>query len=73
MTIEETMYCTDCLNVFKKDDLEICICTDCFGNKFLTPLRIVTRYGIKQTDQIEYVHCKECLRIHHQHNEEAFI
>ena len=71
MIVEKYMkYCINCKNVFKEEELQTCICDDCFGNK-VKDLRIVTKNGVKYISQ-DALYCKTCLELYHQHIGEAF-
>ncbi len=62
-------YCISCLNPFPEEELQDCICSNYFGKG---DFKIVTKTGIKIINQ-KYLYCKDCLKMKHSHEGEAFI
>lgn len=63
--------CLDCLDIFEKDELSMCICSDFMGG--WSPKRAIpTKYGVVE-EKIPFFYCKDCLAMKHTHDGEAFI
>lgn len=59
-------YCADCQNKFDAKDLESCIC-----DIFIYDITIVTKGGVKQIKSGS--HCKNCMKMKHEHKGQTFI
>jgi len=68
---EQIEYCSDCLNVFPRAELDSCFSCSLFGRS-QSERTIVTQSGVKKI-QDKGLHCSGCLKFKHNHTGEVFI